>query len=219
MIEWQKFTQGETDVPDYEKLLDFLDLRAKATELTLQQKRPSQFGDNKGNKFKNLSQVASHVTKTSGKCFACNKLKHGTAYCQVFKPKSDPEKRNFVLAQGMCFNRLKGGHTVKQCPSQYSCQRCGKKHHTLLHLDVENGQPISPNVPPPNVPPPNVSPPSLPVTTRQPSSSSIYFPKPTTASSQNQVNDDSQSNCMWTSGPPSRRKSFIRSCFNSLFHY
>jgi hypothetical protein len=32
MIEWQKFTQGETDVPDYEKFLDFLDLRAKATE-------------------------------------------------------------------------------------------------------------------------------------------------------------------------------------------
>ena len=198
MIEWQKFTQGETDVPDYERFLDFLDLRAKATELTVQQKRPPQFGDNKGNKFKNLSQVASHVTNTSGKCFACNKLKHGTAYCQVFKQKSVPEKRNFVLAQGMCFNCLKGGHTVKQCPSQYSCQRCGKKHHTLLHLDVENRQPISPNAPPPNapppnVPPPNVSPPSLPVTTRQPSSSSTYFPKPTTASSQNQVNLSTQS--------------------------
>ena len=156
MIEWQKFTQGQTDVPDYEKFLDFLDLRAKATELTVQQKRPPQFGDNKGNKFKNLSQVASQVTNTRGKCFACNKLKHGTAYCQVFKQKSVPEKRNFVLAQGMCFNCLKGGHTVKQCPSQYSCQRCGKKHHTLLHLDVENRQPISPNVPPPNVPPPNL---------------------------------------------------------------
>ena len=135
-------------------------------------------------------------------------MKHGTAYCQIFKHKSVPEKWNFVLAQGMCFNCLKGGHTVKQCPSQYSCQRCGKKHHTLLHLDVENRQPISPNapppnvpppnvpphnVPPPNVPPPNVSPPCLPVTTRQSSSSSTYFPKPTTASSQNQVNLSTQS--------------------------
>jgi hypothetical protein len=104
MIEWQKFTQGQTDVPDYEKFLDFLDPRAKATELTVQQKRPPQFGDNKGNKFKNLSQVTSQVTNTRGKCFACNKLKHGTAYCQVFKQKSVPEKRNFVLAQCMCFN-------------------------------------------------------------------------------------------------------------------
>ena len=162
MIEWEKFTQGETDVPDYEKFLQFLDLRAKATELTSQQKRSPPFND-KGKSLKGPSQVTSHVTNTSGKCFACNKLKHGTAYCQIFKQKSVPEKRNFVLSHSLCFNCLKGGHTVKQCPSQYSCQRCGKKHHTLLHLDAENRQTPPPNVTPPTIitRPPNVTPPTI----------------------------------------------------------
>lgn len=65
MVEWQKFTQGETDVPDYETFLQFLDLRAKATELTSQQKRSPLFND-KGKSLKSPSQtlVASvlHVT-------------------------------------------------------------------------------------------------------------------------------------------------------------
>ena len=34
MIEWQKFTQAEKDVPSYIMFLEFLDLRAKTTELT-----------------------------------------------------------------------------------------------------------------------------------------------------------------------------------------
>ena len=34
MIEWQKFTQGETDVPDYEKFLQFLDLSNRANKST-----------------------------------------------------------------------------------------------------------------------------------------------------------------------------------------
>ncbi|XP_068735634.1 uncharacterized protein [Montipora capricornis] len=35
IVEWQKSTQTEKDVPGYEKFLDFLDLRATATELHL----------------------------------------------------------------------------------------------------------------------------------------------------------------------------------------
>ena len=56
-----------------------------------------------------------------------------------------------------------GGHTVKQCPSQYSCQRCGNKHHTLLHLDAENWQTPPPSVTPPTTitQPPNVTPPTI----------------------------------------------------------
>ena len=35
IVEWQKSTQTEKDVPGYEKFLELLDLRAPATELTL----------------------------------------------------------------------------------------------------------------------------------------------------------------------------------------
>ncbi len=187
MVEWQTFTQGETDVPDYETFLEFLDMRAKATELTVPPKKPPQFND-KGKNYKSPSQVASHVTNTSGKCFACNKLKHGTAYCQTFKQKSVQEKRNFVFAQNLCFNCLKDGHTVKLCPSQYSCQKCGKKHHTLLHLDIENPCPPPLNSPSPNLPHSNTQP-----TTQSASTSSSPFAKPTTGPTQSQVNLSTQS--------------------------
>ena len=144
MIEWQKFTQGETDVPDYEKFLQFLDLRAKATELTSQQKRYSPFND-KGKSLKGPSQVTSYVTNTSGKCFACNKLKHGTAYCQIFKQKSVPEKRNFVLSHSLCFNCLKvdtqsnsvhlntlvKGVARSTTPFYILMQKIGKHHHLM----------------------------------------------------------------------------------------
>jgi hypothetical protein len=59
-------------------------------------------------------------------------------------------------------NCLKGGIQSSSVHLKYSCLSCGKKHHTLLYLDVENRQPISTNVPPPNVPPPNVPPPNVP---------------------------------------------------------
>ena len=175
--------------------MPFLDLRAKATELTSQQKRSPPFND-KGKGLKGPSQVTAHVTNISGKCFACNKLKHGTAYCQIFKQKSVSEKRNFVLSHSLCFNCLKGGHTVKQCPSHYSCQWCGKKHHTLLHLDAENRQTPTPNVTPsPNVtPPPHVTTsntPSLPNvkgSATSPSPSSMHNHNPANTPNQSQVN-------------------------------
>jgi len=37
MVEWQKSTRTEKDVPGYKKFLEFLDLRATATELTPQE--------------------------------------------------------------------------------------------------------------------------------------------------------------------------------------
>jgi hypothetical protein len=62
------------------------------------------------------------------------------------------------------FNCLKGGIQSSSVHLKYSCLSCGKKHHTLLYLDVENRQPISTYVAPPNVPSPNVPPPNVPTT-------------------------------------------------------
>ncbi len=69
------------------------------------------------------------------KCTACNRSKHNLAYCQSFKAKSLSGKRNFVMEQGLCFNCLKVKHTSKQCPSPNCYLKCGKRHHTFLHLN------------------------------------------------------------------------------------
>jgi len=62
-------------------------------------------------------------------------VQHNLAYCHAFKAKSLPDKRNFVLEQGLCFNCLKAKHTSKKCPSPNCCLKCGKRHHTFLHQD------------------------------------------------------------------------------------
>ena len=42
MFEWQRHTQEHTDVPDYQELLDFLNLRAQAAEASVSDKKPTK---------------------------------------------------------------------------------------------------------------------------------------------------------------------------------
>ena len=49
MFEWQRHSQEHTDVPDYQILLDFLNLRAQAAEASSDKKRPAR-EPNKTNK-------------------------------------------------------------------------------------------------------------------------------------------------------------------------
>ena len=140
MVEWQKFTQLDKDVPDYHKFLEFLDLRSTATELT---------SFDAGHKkvqvpTKKLAKsVAVYSTNTHGKCPACHGAKHNIAYCPSFKEKSVGDKRNLVQEQGLCFNCLKGKHMGKHCPSPNCCLKCGKRHHTFLHLSSPPAHPPS----------------------------------------------------------------------------
>ena len=152
MVEWQKSTQSEKDVSDYHKFLEFLDLRATATELTSHESghRKPHLPFRKPPKFtpsdNSLKQVSAYTANTQGKCVACNGQKHNLAYCQAFKAKSLPDKRSFVMERGLCFNCLKAKHTSKQCPSLNCCLKCGKRHHTFLHLD-ESSDAIIQNTP------------------------------------------------------------------------
>ena len=43
-----------------------------------------------------------------------------------------------------CINCLKPGHFVKQCKSLHRCRKCQKLHHTLLHVDTEQGSQTTP---------------------------------------------------------------------------
>ena len=86
MIEWQKFTQAEKDVPSYTKFLEFLDLRATTTELTSFDgnqrkfqpfnKKPKSYSPGNFGKSESV-----HTTTIQVKCSACNGQKHSIAYC------------------------------------------------------------------------------------------------------------------------------------------
>lgn len=48
----------------------------------------------------------------------------------------NPEKRrSFVKQHKRCFNCLSTKHIVTACRSKFSCRKCNKRHHTMLHYD------------------------------------------------------------------------------------
>ena len=38
----------------------------------------------------------------------------------------------------LCFNYLRPGYMVTKCPSTHNCKQCGKRHHSLLHVDNQH---------------------------------------------------------------------------------
>ena len=161
MIEWQKFTQAEKDVPSYTKFLEFLDLRATTTELTSfdANQRKSQPFNKKPKSYSpgnfNKSELI-HAT-AQVKCLACNGQKHSIAYCQTLKRNPFPRSMPLYIKR-VCLDCLTGKHIVKQCPSPHSCLKCGEGHHTLLHVDDSKPPENDPEVPKQDIPNTNLPP-------------------------------------------------------------
>ena len=44
------------------------------------------------------------------------------------------QRRTYVLEKKLCFNCLKAGHHGKVCRSPKRCDKCGLRHHSMLHL-------------------------------------------------------------------------------------
>jgi len=73
MVEWQKFTQQDKDVPDYHKFLEFLDWRSTATELT---SFDASHKKGQGPTKKPPKAVAVYSTNTQERCPAFLKYPH-----------------------------------------------------------------------------------------------------------------------------------------------
>ena len=81
MFEWQKHSQSSTDVPPYQELLEFLDLRAQASEAATSEptkkvytskndSRPATF------RSKPLASCAAAADTTTGNCILCKSNTH-----------------------------------------------------------------------------------------------------------------------------------------------
>ena len=81
MFEWQKHSQGSKDVPDYLELLDFLDLRARATK--------NAKGEHERKHSSNLLSTNAarpfYVAYTNETCVACKKANHPLYSCKAFQ--------------------------------------------------------------------------------------------------------------------------------------
>ena len=72
--------------------------------------------------------------KPVDKCLFCEQP-HETAVCQQFANKTNEEKSQYVMSNGLCFGCLKKGHRSKDCEERKECMVCKKKHPTSLHRE------------------------------------------------------------------------------------
>ncbi|XP_043217008.1 uncharacterized protein LOC122379127 [Amphibalanus amphitrite] len=66
------------------------------------------------------------------KCLLCPG-RHITGLCDVFRSSSLDERHELVKRYRLCRGCLRAGHRWRECRRKETCDRCGKRHPTLLH--------------------------------------------------------------------------------------
>ncbi len=146
MFEWQKHSQDHTDVPPYRELLEFIDLRARASETSPPDSRRFTTIRSDHQQFKKGMSVSKHITsypvttsdKLMSQCVSCKIEKHPLYMCTKFKALPHTGKMSILKANELCINCLRPGHFVRQCRSIHRCKVCQKPHHSLLHTESRN---------------------------------------------------------------------------------
>ena len=139
MFEWQKHSQDKTEVvPHYQDILDFIDLRAQASE-TIPPKKQVKTDPpymRKPVHGKHITSLAANAGSDSYRtqCVLCTSEQHPLYICPKFKSLSHEDKHAVLKRNNLCVNCL-GRHFIKQCRSLQRCKHCQRSHHTLLHIE------------------------------------------------------------------------------------
>ena len=135
MLEWQHHSREHTDVPDCDKLLEFIDLRAQAAEATIVDKKPKGNHPPPSNKAKPVPAFAARAKEAEGSCIGCKGEKHPLYSCSKFRSMSHDKMIALLKLRSHCLNCLGPGHLVKDCISLHHCKVCQRPQHLLLHVD------------------------------------------------------------------------------------
>ena len=141
MFEWQRYTQDSTDVPHYQKLLDFINLRAQACEASTTE--PKKVPRNEERSTKRVTASTKSITLFTAStpepnlssCIVCKTERHPLYACTQFKSLPHDKKVSVLKSHNYCINCLRPGHFVRECKSLHKCKKCQMPHHTLLHIE------------------------------------------------------------------------------------
>ncbi len=92
---------------------------------------------------------ATYTTQTGDpirKCNMCDSNSHPIWECEKFRALSSTERFDIAKRKHLCFNCLKSGsHGSRICKSPRRCtvDKCGRRHHTLLHPDNDKRGKVS----------------------------------------------------------------------------
>lgn len=139
-----------TEVPKYDTLYQFLLKQCHALEAAgMSSNGPSsnQPSQNKGKKTDHGQTKTSTPNKStvalvtqSGKtktCVYCSQ-EHSVFNCNGFLQLDVTARHKYIKDNAFCFNCFAPSHGGSRCPSKGTCQKCDKRHHTLLHFATED---------------------------------------------------------------------------------
>ena len=137
MYKWQKHSQKSPGVPHYQDILDFLNLRAQASESSLanHNSRKPRYDAPNVKVSTNGGFITSFAANSEP---SSNQCKHPLYACPQFREMTH-ERVSTLKLNRLCMNCLSPNHFVKQCKSLHRCKQCQKPHHTLLHVESTKG--------------------------------------------------------------------------------
>ena len=150
MFEWQRHSQTSVDVPHFDDILEFVNLRAQASESAASDHARRAKSENQHGKksFPPTQPVASFAASAdpANNCVVCKTNKHPLYACTKFRSLSHEDMISILKSNGLCLNCMRSGsgHYVKNCTSLHRCKRCQKPHHTLLHVEPK-GESLHPD--------------------------------------------------------------------------
>ncbi|XP_058176692.1 uncharacterized protein LOC131291491 [Anopheles ziemanni] len=158
-------TQRKGELPRYEQTMAFLKSRCQILENCAAASSSAPVVKLKGNHpLPPRHPAQKSYTAAVIQCEICGK-DHPNINCPELLKGTPRERSNTAQKAGLCFNCLRKGHQLRECPSKRKCYKCQRRHHTLLHEDVApTGQPtismaaeVEPQPPTPSVHPPSTA--------------------------------------------------------------
>ncbi|PZC70440.1 hypothetical protein B5X24_HaOG216254, partial [Helicoverpa armigera] len=146
----QQVMMMNDELPTWNQLRDFLEYRFRTLEMidtngnrNAQQVKPTtkskSFHASVEKEKENKSNIKSEAKP---ECPMCHEG-HYLNQCQRFNQMTPKERQDFVQTSKLCFNCLAPTHAVVKCRRTFSCRKCGRRHHTMLHFERENQEPAS----------------------------------------------------------------------------
>ncbi|CAK1599242.1 unnamed protein product [Parnassius mnemosyne] len=130
----QRISEYTDEFPSYSEFQKFLESRFRALE----------FLEPNKNDTKSKERVEKHkVFKvTTVTCQFCSES-HLLHQCKKFCKESYGNRYEFVRKHRLCFNCFGDSHPVYRCKRSTKCNRCGRRHHSLLHPEGGVGSPLN----------------------------------------------------------------------------
>ena len=144
---WEHTLKDKTVIPTWKDLDSFLTNRYRTLE-SVAETRSSL-----SNTIKTKPVINSHSSPKQYKTFQtnirdpncplCPKQFHIIRKCPKFNSMLPKNRFDEIKKQKLCINCFSKSHSVANCTSKYTCSKCSKKHHSLLHLNPI--VPLNPN--------------------------------------------------------------------------